>query len=402
MEWKRLFERSKAKAKEKYPYLSRIVGRLAFGGVVDELQGYMAVDKGGRVYLCPKLLTRLSRNPYDLMAWDWDALAEIVTHEALHILFNHYERGQGKVAEAWLVAADLAINDDLDQRIIAKCEMLHPSQFDLPLHLAEETYYQRLLKNGTVQANGRSTCGGGSGATGVRATWEKPDDDEESPALPDEALELIRDQVAHDILNHQKAHGDVPAWLERWAKDRVKVKINWERLIGRFVITEIQKSHEGKRTADWHRPNRRLDFPPFIMPRYIKRTPTITLIADTSGSMSDSDLAFTLAAIDSALQRFGQVTVVAWDAELKGIKRVTRVKELKDIMKGGGGTKMGDAVKWVAANVRPSLIIVLTDGETDWCEPVGVPTCAIIINETLKRPPAHIRYLHIKPSELHD
>lgn len=387
---RRLIERAKYVARQKRPYLSRVIGRLVYVKDVAGLGGYMAVDRGGRLYVDPDLIKRCCQDLTrldDLSAWDFDLLADIITHEALHILLNHHDRGQNKETRRWHIATDIAINDDIKPPEYLR--MLMPKMFGLPDHRSEETYYEMLESEANLSKSGKQEklCGGGSGATGKKGSYELDEADPENPAIPPEVMDEIRDQTAQDIISYQKSVGYVPDYLLRWASDRLKVKVNWQRLIGRFVETQIRKSHEGVRRLDWKRPNRRLDLKPFHMPRWIKTVPDIVIIADTSASMSEKDIAIVLAGIDDALRQFGQLMVVVWDATLQGVKQISRIAELKDIMKGGGGTTMNDAIEWVNKNLKEtSVIIVLTDGETEWGKPSRIPVAAIIINNVAIAP----------------
>src|SRR4030095_5375102 len=60
---------------------------------------------------------------------------------------------------------------------------------------------------------------------------------------------------------------------------------------------------------------------------------------------------------------------------------------------GGGGTDMGVLIRQVAeAKPVPQLIVVCTDGDTPWCEPIGIPVVACVTQETYaKRVPTWIK-----------
>jgi predicted metal-dependent peptidase len=97
--------------------------------------------------------------------------------------------------------------------------------------------------------------------------------------------------------------------------------------------------------------------------------PEVAVIVDTSGSMSEGQLARILAEIDGVLKGVGlargQVRVLSVDAAVKSVRRVSTAAAV-DLV-GGGGTDMGAGLDAVARlRPRPSVVVVLTDGLTPW------------------------------------
>ena len=85
--------------------------------------------------------------------------------------------------------------------------------------------------------------------------------------------------------------------------------------------------------------------------------------------MTGDLLAQVLAEVESLLQRVGlqgaNVRVLACDAQVHSVKRVSRASQVE--LLGGGGTDMGAGIaQALALRPRPTIIVVLTDGFTPW------------------------------------
>ena len=125
----------------------------------------------------------------------------------------------------------------------------------------------------------------------------------------------------------------------------------------------------------------------------------IKLLVDTSCSMHDWMLEQAHGEIEGVLSSMRDrvtLTVMAVDAAVHSVKKVTKVSDV--VLVGGGGTDMGVGLK-TAAQLRPTpdLIIVITDGITGWPkQPVsGTPVIAIIIGNHPALPPIWIKSLRI-------
>jgi len=99
--------------------------------------------------------------------------------------------------------------------------------------------------------------------------------------------------------------------------------------------------------------------------------PDVAIVCDTSGSMTGDLLGRALIEVEALLTRVGlrqtNVRVLACDAEVQSVRRVSRASQVE--LLGGGGTDMGEGItQAVALRPRPSIVVVLTDGFTPWPE----------------------------------
>ncbi|MEM2615663.1 MAG: VWA-like domain-containing protein [Thermoplasmatales archaeon] len=105
-----------------------------------------------------------------------------------------------------------------------------------------------------------------------------------------------------------------------------------------------------------------------IFPSLRRPVPSVAVVVDTSGSISDEMLAQALAEISGILRGLGQregVHVLAVDAAVQSCRRVFRPEQVQ--LTGGGGTDMRVGLA-AAEKLRPTpqVCIVVTDGYTPW------------------------------------
>jgi predicted metal-dependent peptidase len=137
----------------------------------------------------------------------------------------------------------------------------------------------------------------------------------------------------------------------------------------------------GQTNFSYQRPSRR-SVPKVILPSLRQPVPNIAVVVDTSGSMSNDDLALVLGEISGVLRQCGQkngVDAIVCDAAVHSAKRVFKADQIT--IAGRGGTDMRVGVD-AALNrpIRPHAVIILTDGFTPWPESArGVNVIAALI-----------------------
>ncbi len=136
-----------------------------------------------------------------------------------------------------------------------------------------------------------------------------------------------------------------------------------------------------------------------VLPSLRRPVPAVTIVVDTSGSMSEADLAEAMAEVAGVLRGVGirgnRVTVLSCDAAVHAAQRISRAEELE--FAGGGGTDMREGIAAALAQPqRPDVIVVLTDGETPWPdEPASTRVIAGLIGTAPPTPPAWIESIRI-------
>jgi len=173
--------------------------------------------------------------------------------------------------------------------------------------------------------------------------------------------------------------GSVPGGMQEILDEILDPRIDPRKLLMKVVRTktdQISKAGEGR--YSYRRPSRR-QTGTFIRPSQWKPIPRITLIIDTSGSMGKQDLQLGVGLVANVLNGLSLrdgLRVMCFDAEPQWTEKIFDPSKIQ--LRGRGGTDMSqaivEAVNTPKRQDRPELVLVVTDGETDWPpQPVGVP-----------------------------
>lgn len=215
-------------------------------------------------------------------------------------------------------------------------------------------------------------------------------------------------QVAEaiSIRESEKNRGLMPAFAQRYIEALKKPQTNWREVLNDFVQDEIND-------YTFTPPDRRLQDIPFFLPDYNERDEKpgkILFMIDTSGSMTDIEIAACYAEIKGAIDQF--------DGKLEGwlgffdaavyepIPFVDEEELLKIKPVGGGGTNFHIVFQWVKdfmGDDLPNSIVILTDGYAPFPDQemaMDIPVLWIIDNE--KQTPPWGVVTRIEPKELMD
>jgi predicted metal-dependent peptidase len=346
-------------ATDRFPYLA--TGLFGAEVVAAPGSGTVSVDENWRMRADPDLTA----------GWTAAQLGSVLVHHVCHLLRSHGERAQAvgvgpQDARDWVRAADAEINDDL---IPAGLDDLPgrpvlPADLGAPDGLLAEQYFEALTtdRSGQIKEAAGDWLDCGSGADGV----PRPDDG--PPGLPAWRADLLRRQVAQDVIAHAKLAGTVPGGLLRWAEQILNPKINWRKVLAaelRRAVAEVS----GAVDYSYRRPSRRASVAGnVVLPALRRPVPEVAVVCDTSGSMTEDLLAAALAEVEGLLRALGmarQVRVLACDTAVGPAQRVSSARQVQLV--GGGGTDMGTGIAAAAAlRPRPAVTVVLTDGYTPW------------------------------------
>src|SRR6476661_742531 len=345
-------------AASKFPYLATGV----FGAQVIAEAGSdtVSVDESWRMHADPELTA----------GWTAAQLGSVLIHHVCHLLRTHGERAQGAgvrpdEAADWIRAADAEINDDL---VRAGLEL--PGRPVLPRDLRAEDgllaeqYFAGIRRQAARTAESQARSGPwldwldcGSGADGI----PRPGQGQGSEGgLPPWQADLLRRQVAQDVIAHGKQPGTVPAGLLRWAEEVLTPKVNWRAVLAaelRRAVAEVS----GAVDYSYRRPSRR-------------------------------------SAVAGPLGLARQVRVLACDTAVAPAQRVSSARQVELI--GGGGTDMGAGIGAAAAlRPRPAVTVVLTDGYTPWpaAAPKGMRVVVGLLGEGAPDAPPWTRSVRVEP-----
>jgi predicted metal-dependent peptidase len=304
-----------------------------------------AVDYCGRVFVNPT----------------WGAtLPEVevrftLMHEALHVLLRHYERTGGRDLKRWGGAADLVINDAI---IDMRLPQVVPPPYalirgkltpDMPANLSAEDIYERL--RGTDLPTDPDEVGAGCGVI-----TEGPIDNDLSPV---EWRNITQTVMA--AARGAGVGGSGILGLLSIPPSRVR----WSALLREQAAHAIGQA--GSDTTTWARRSRRSPIGS-ILPGTRRNTVQLAIVIDSSGSMSDTEVATCIAEAAAVVDASGvEALLVVHDHVVQAqawIKPGSGAKAVQQHVRGRGGTVFDPAYDAVAAETKVTFAVLIhfTDG----------------------------------------
>ena len=356
------------------PYLASAI--LALEPIVVEQDGSdfdlraLPTDPGWHVYLDPEVVD--ATTVPELGFW--------LLHQVTHLLRKHGSRYPGEAAtdhallfgrnadqRRWNLAGDAEIDDDLTiDEVTLPDRAVTPAALGLTDSQVAEQYWDELIAQ-QLPAD-QPDCG--TGADGQPRPWNAG-----VSGLCELDQKLLARDVARRIKEHTRTRASTPAGWQRWADDILEPVIDWRRML-RAAVRHGVADIAGRVDFTYRRPSRRAAaLPDVVLPSLRQPLPTVAVVIDTSGSMSDGMLSQILGEVAGLLTSVGvgrnRLHVVCCDARAYQAQRVLSAREVK--LLGGGGTDMGAGLAATTSlRPRPDLVIVLTDGHTPWPpEPPG-------------------------------
>jgi predicted metal-dependent peptidase len=245
-----------------------------------------------------------------------------------------------------------------------------PPRAPTPLsHPVGEGSWVRATKSGTDEE--AIHWDEGSGVHGQARPWELHADDPSTNALSDFDRQALQEEVAREIVEHQKEQGTLPAGWLRWAEAILKPKVNWREQLKRILRGVISEGLGHRLDYSYRRPHRRSAvYHPIYLPALQgEYKPRVACVVDTSGSISDRELMQSLAEVRAVLEALRiPVTIIPCDAVPYEAIRVFHGSDwlkVRQGLRGGGGTDMVAGLNAaLALKPKPEAVIVLTDGHT--------------------------------------
>ncbi|MFI5721916.1 vWA domain-containing protein [Streptomyces cyaneofuscatus] len=354
------------------PYLATAL--FALRAVESRQVPTMGVDRYWRCYVSPAFV---ERTPVEELAGVW-------VHEVSHLLRDHHGRSDRVARQRGLtgpgerlrmnIAADCEINDDVYGDGLARPKgAVHPSTLHLQPGELMEDYLRQFRLGSRTQALAWLDCG--SGADGLDREWELGPDG--AHGLSTQEQDAVRFRVAQGITGRP---GNASKGWKRWAEEAFHPPQPWRQLLGAAVRSAASSGGAGE-DYTYGRPSRRsTGLPGVVLPSLRRRPPRVSVVIDTSGSVSDAELGSALlevAAISRAVGgRRDLVTVLACDAATRVVHPLCQAEGTPLV--GGGGTDLRTGfARALRSHPRPDAIVVLTDGQTPW--PATQPACRTVI-----------------------
>ena len=365
---------------------------------VDELpHGSPAATDGYNLYVTEKFF-----NQYSI-----DEEALILSHEAVHAMYRHVERGMGKNPLIWNFAADTNVNryvaedfKDIISNVPEKMKGMGlvtdeslSQMFDLDEKVvknqtAEEIYNELIAKanqNKRQQMNKelkikdmedgeeiREYESSGKGSPSKAGLGGKPSKELQKGELGSGGENKIRPDLTRGELSDElkKARGEdqIREAIKRAAERiRSQAKQLQERYAGKgggsfteeiipskpklnfnFLRISLDRWYQGDVVQSYRRYNRRFIMLPSTA--YIGKGQVYVLL-DVSGSISSEELSQAAGEINQLARRYGQVEIYQWDSGVRSALNVTNnINSLK--VYGRGGTELAPAVRQISQQKR--------------------------------------------------
>ena len=321
-------------------------------------------------------------NPQWVDALPMDELTGVLAHEVMHVANGHcWRRGQ-RDPSRWNVACDYAINGAvLDAGFALPDSGLHDAQFD---GLSAETIYNKLPGPPEGGDGGEEPAPGAQDPGGCGAV-EEPKQADGNPVAPAEVEALAREWKAAMVqaANCAKGMGSMSEGIDRTLQEALHPKAPWREILRRFITQSAKDNYQ------WFPPNRRYVHMGIYLPSMRSETlPPVVVVIDTSGSISDKQLAQFIAELNSILEDANpsEVHLVYADARVCGTEVYTPEDlPIKTTPHGRGGTNFVPAFEWVDEhNIDPCCLIYLTDLEcSDYPTAPDYPTLWVTPEATI-------------------
>ncbi|SEB75925.1 Predicted metal-dependent peptidase [Streptomyces sp. 2131.1] len=334
----------------------------------------MAVDRHWRCYVSPWFV---DRTPVEELAGAW-------VHEVSHLLRDHHGRSDRYAREHGLtgsaerlrmnIAADCEINDDVyGDGLVAPDAVVLPEPMGLPEGQLMEEYLGHFRLAPHTAEFAWLDCG--SGSDGLDREWDLGPDG--AHGLNEQERDAVRFRVAQGITG-RPGHAS-RAW-KRWAEEAFHPPQAWRDLLGAAVRSAVSGPGAGD-DYSYGRPSRRsAGLPGVVLPSLRRRPPRVSVVIDTSGSVSDAELGSALLEVAAIARAVGGsrdlVTVLSCDAAARVVHPLCRAEGIPLV--GGGGTDLRTGfARALRSSPGPDVVVALTDGQTPW--PSDRPECRTVV-----------------------
>lgn len=205
-------------------------------------------------------------------------------------------------------------------------------------------------------------------------TWKEFEDISEADQ------KLIQKQIDHqlkDLANQvSKSRGTIPGELKQYIDSlnyEEPPKFDWRGYLRRFAGGSIKTYTKKSR----RKPSRRFEGSPGLR---VKQKRHILVGIDTSGSVSDDELAEIFQEIHHMYKTGSEITVIQCDTSISNIAKYKKPEDGKVKVYGRGGTSFQPVVDYFNEHQKEfSCLIYLTDGEAPAPDPIPRGRCLWVL-----------------------
>lgn len=316
------------------------------------------IDKKGNIFFNPEFLNTITT----------EEAAEVLAHEILHLILNHFANTKNKNKNIWNFATDIAINSYLKETLNFKLEKgLHPEDFGFsPLKSAE--HYYDMLKNKDLPELEKSYYD------------EHPDEVE----VDDEIKEKVASAVSASRASGENLPSEIRKVIDEFLNG--KGKVNWKQILSQEVKATINLED-----YTYRKPDRTYILQNIIVPSLEGKKLKIAVAVDISGSVHDIVQEF-LVEVNKILTSFRkyEVLLLYCDDKIRDITVIKSPRKFPDKIevKGFGGTDFRPVFEFLAKKKDYKLLVYLTDGYGTYPNrrPAGLKTIWVLFNSDATPP----------------
>lgn len=316
--------------------------------------------QGGRIYLywCPAFFNTLTL-PQQVA---------VLEHECLHLVYFHLLRKGKRNPQLWNWAADLAINqfiENLPPHAITIPSMSKILKQRLEEKRAADVYYDILEKYANKYGISHNADGSititrpdGSQVTLKPFDSHEPWSEHQDQGIDGLDAEVIR-QAVKEAYQQQQRRGTLPAGVLEAIEEMLRPPtIPWTREIKHWVGNQVK----GHYKLTWKRLSRRIETEDFKGKNRV-RLLKLMVGLDTSGSVQQAEFSEFFSELKGIQKAYkSDITILECDAKVQKEYKLRQHSEIDYHVKGRGGTDFRPFFEYIQEHrLNPDAVIFFTD-----------------------------------------
>ena len=286
----------------------------------------------------------------------------VMCHEVLHPALGFWARQKSRDSLGFNIAHDYAIN-----LIIDAFAKQHPNHIRMPKVGLIDSKYEGMSAEEIYDALPKGKQPGGMGGDCRGDLAESSDG--QAAGRGDQAAQnnLDRDwrihtEAARQVHETALGKGSLPAGVQKILDELLDPKVHWSTVLSQWL-----GENAGKQDFTYQRPSRRSESVGEILPGIVRSDlPDVTILWDTSGSMSGQEVAI-LSEVADIVDELGlTIRLIVCDCTIHAdVDRIDNVEALIPHVRGGGGSSFTPAFDRLAEECNTSVVVAFTDGYID-------------------------------------
>ena len=310
-------------------------------------------------------------------------LKGVLSHEVLHLVFEHFARGENKNHQIYNIATDLVINNILINSNIKLPRGLTPYNnsytFKNPPFTIEnldkksaDEVYEEIKKHLPKEKELKKLNQSRFDKHTFGKSGQKTDLKEQRK------LKKKWNKVLSEASVYAKQKGKLPQGMERIVELMLNDKVSWKSILYKYITRELPFDYT------YNRPSKRSVATGIYLPSVLRENIEVVISIDTSGSISQKELSEFLVEIVNISKSFNNISMklIVCDSEIKDVFEIRNgsidtILNLK--IHGGGGTSHIPIYDYVAEHLsNTKFIINFTDGYTRFPSEESIKTIWVI------------------------